>query len=570
MRLLAKQKTVFRSQQRRFVGVTPRRSPIMDMHFADIWEAMAAARPGRPAIVQGAQRLTWGDYEERAARLAAVLMEHNIVHGAKVGLYLYNAPEYLEAQFAAFKVRASPINVNYRYLDDELAYLLANAEVEAIVVHASLADRLNRVVDRLPQLRLVLEVDDLGGGRVVTKGGVAYASAVIAAAPAPPQPRSADDVYMLYTGGTTGLPKGVMYRMGDVVGSFLATTSLLYGIAPVTEADQAVGAALGLDEAGRQRPTLAAPPLMHGAGMWVGAMAPHLLGAPVVLTESRGLDADEMLDVLAGEGVRVAVIVGDAFARPLMDAFERRRVADRPDLGALEIIASSGAMLSAESKARLLEAVPGLMILDLLGSSEGSMGTTVAMTGLPPTTAKFRLNPGVRVLRDDDTDVAVGTGEVGTVALTSAMVPLGYYKDADKSALTFRQLDGVRYSLPGDMATVEEDGTITLLGRRSACVNTGGEKVYPEEVEEAVKTHPAVQDCLVFGVDDERLGQRVVAVASVAPPAEARPEVAAIVAHVKKRLAGYKVPREIVLVDTVPRAPNGKADYKSARSLFGG
>lgn len=542
----------------------------MTLHFADVWEAIARALPDAPAVVQGDRAVNWQEYEDRAARFAGVLAAHGVGRDAKVGLYLYNCPEYLEAQFGAFKARAVPINVNYRYGGDELVYLLDNADAEMLVYHSSLAGPVRDIAGRLPKVRAFIEVDDRGsqaGPGPVVENALQYEQVLASAEPAAPVARSDDDTYMLYTGGTTGLPKGVMYSIGDVAASFLLTASGLYGVEPVTEIEQAVAAATAMREGGRSPVTYAAPPLMHGAGMWMGVITPHLFGAPVVLAANRSFDGEAFIHTVAQHKVTTAVIVGDAYARPIVDALDRLSASGAaPDLSSVKFIASSGAMLSDQVKSKLLEHIPGALVADMLGSSEGAMGAKIAFKGQDPTTAKFDLNPGVKVLREDGTEVEPGSGEVGTVAVAGRMVPRGYYKDPERSERTFRTIDGIRYSFPGDMATVEADGSVRLLGRGNGCINTGGEKVYPEEVEEALKKHPGVVDSLVLGVDDERFGQRVVAVVQCVPGADAEDE--DIVSVVRQHLAGYKIPREIRRVDIVPRTPTGKPDYTTARQLF--
>ncbi len=535
----------------------------MEMHFADIWEAVADAVPGRDAVVQGSRRVSWKDYENRAARLAGAFGEAGLGKDSKVGLFLYNGPEYLEAQFAAFKMRACPVNVNYRYLEDELLYLLDNAECEAIVFHTSLGERIEHIRERLPKLRLLIEVDD--GGRSV-EGALAYEDVIAKHDPAPPIERSSSDVYMLYTGGTTGMPKGVMYEIGPFCGFFFGITPGTYGIENLSAPEDIAAALPRAAEAGKLPVAMPCCPLMHGTGMWLGAIAPHIVGGTVVLLESRKLDAHEILATIVREKVACAVIVGDAFARPMLVAASEKAASGTPyDLSDWSLIISSGAMFSSELKDALLEHAPELLVLDTLGSSEGGMGRAVTTKDTKAGTAKFKLNPGTRVIDENDRDVEPGSGDIGLVALTGPMVPLGYYKDAEKSARTFREIDGSRYSIPGDMATVEADGAITLLGRGSHCINTAGEKVFPEEVEEAVKTHASVADCLVFGVPDERFGQRVVGVASLAAGAQAGGD--ELVAHVRTKLSAYKAPRQLVIVETVPRAPNGKADYTAAREM---
>jgi fatty-acyl-CoA synthase len=299
----------------------------------------------------------------------------------------------------------------------------------------------------------------------------------------------------------------------------------------------------------------------------MGAMTPHLFGAPVVLATNRSFDGENFVHTVAQHKVSTAVIVGDAYARPITDALDRMGASgSAPDLSSLKFIASSGAMLSDQLKSKLLEHIPGTLVADMLGSSEGAMGAKIAWKGQDPTTARFDLNPGVKVLREDGSEVEPGSGEAGTVAVAGRMVPRGYYKDPERSGRTFRTIGDVRYSFPGDMATVEADGSVRLLGRGNGCINTGGEKVYPEEVEEALKKHPSVVDSLVLGIEDERFGQRVVAVVQCAP--EAIVTYDDMVSVVRQQLAGYKAPRDIRRVDTVPRTPTGKPDYAAARELF--
>ena len=537
----------------------------MALIYTDIWEAIADAIPDEIAIIQVDREVTWRDFEDRSARLAAAFDAAGIGHESKVGMFLYNSPEYLETQFAAFKVRATPINVNYRYLDDELWYLLDNADCEAIVFHSSLGDRLDRIRDRLPKLKLLIEVPD-SDDRL--DGAELYEDVMTANEPMARIERSEADVYMLYTGGTTGMPKGVMYGMGSFTQFFLNAIATQAGLPPFESAEQVAAVASAMAQGGMLQRAMPCCPLMHGTGIWLGALITHLLGGATVLMESRGLDVDELWQTVERHSVTSAVIVGDAFARPMLRALDdRAETGGAYDTSSLQNIVSSGAMFSTEVKQGLRGHMPQVTIQDVLGSSEGGMGQNV--TG-PETdgadTAKFELQPGVKVFDDDDNEVEPGSGVLGMVASTSSNVPLGYYKDEEKSARTFREIDGVRYTFHGDMATVEADGSITLLGRGSNCINTGGEKVFPEEVEEAVKTHPAVQDCLVFGVADERFGQRVVGVVSVDAAGASGDE---IIEHTKTKLSGYKTPRELVVVENVPRAPNGKADYGTAREISG-
>jgi fatty-acyl-CoA synthase len=533
----------------------------MEFAFATIWESVADAIPDRPAVVQGNRRVTWRDYDDRAARLAGALAAAGLGPDSKVALYLYNSPEYAEANYAAMKLRGIPVNVNYRYLDDELAYLLDNSDAEAVVFHSSLGERVEVARKRSDRVRLWIEVDD-GGAHL--DGAERYDDLIAAATPAPRLTRSADDHYILYTGGTTGMPKGVVYRQGPLVQSFLMQMPMMAGEGPVMEAADAAPLATRLAAEGRGFVALPACPLMHGTGAWAGLYGPTLLGGTTVLTTGRSLDPAELFGAIERERVAIVVIVGESFARPMIRHLDEQSY----DLASLRLMISSGAMFSAEAKAALCEHVPTLMIVDTIGSSEGIMGQSMTAKGASSETARFNLNPTTKVFTEDGREVAPGSGEAGLVAVGGANVPLGYYKDEVKSAATFKEIGGVRYSIPGDWATVAEDGSIVLLGRGGSCINTGGEKVYPEEVEEAIKTHPAVEDCLVFGIDDERFGQAVAAVASLAPGVRVTSD--EIVAHGRTRLAAYKAPKRLVVVERVPRTPSGKADYPAAKSLFAG
>ncbi len=535
----------------------------MEKQFATIWESIADSIGDSPAVTQGTVTRTWSEYEQRASRLASALVDAGLQPQSKVGLYLYNSNEYLEAQFATFKFRGVPVNVNYRYLDEELLYLLDNSDAEALFFHSSLGDRVARVVDRLPKLKLLVEVSDDGEHHVVT--AIPYNTLLADYDPMPRITRDEDDIYMLYTGGTTGMPKGVMYQMGSLVEGFVNGGLAFIGMTPPAEISQ-LGTTVRDAHASGIRPiTIPGCPIMHGTGMWIGAMMPQSGGAHVVTLQKRSFDAHEMFQVVQEKKATLAVVVGDSFVKPMIRALDEAIAKGTPyDASSLKMIASSGVMWTSEVKEALLDRIEHVVLLDAMGSSEGSMGTSISMKGLPPKTAKFAVAPTTKVFTDDDREVVPGSGEIGKVAAGGA-VPLGYYKDPEKSSKTFRTINGVRYSFPGDMATVEADGSLTLLGRGSQVINSGGEKIFPEEVEEAVKRVEGVLDCLVVGIDDEKFGQAVTAVASLSPGAKV--EEAAIIANVKTQLAGYKAPKRVIFVTQIPRAPNGKADYKTARDM---
>lgn len=541
----------------------------MELSFATLWEAISDQIGDEDAVVTGATRRTWTEYENRSARLAQAFLEAGLGPGSKIGLYLLNGNEYLESQFAGMKIRGVPININYRYLDDELLYLLENSDAEALVFHSSLADRVARVKDRAKGVRLWIEVDNTesgeAGGELVA-GAVAYEKVVASYSPAPRITRDPSDIYMLYTGGTTGMPKGVMYETGGMVQSFMGLIYPLLGMA-VPRLEDVTKTIAGLVNDGRGVVSIPTCPLMHGTGMWLGAMIPHCVGARVVMLEAHSFDANELLKKATDERATQLVIVGDAFAKPILAALEESRDLEPPfDLSSIQFMISSGVMWTSEVKQALLE-WHDFTLIDAMGSTEGSMGTQITTRGNVGETAKFSIGVNTKVFTEDGREVQPGSGEAGMVA-AGGDVPVGYYKDEEKSRATFREIDGVRYSFPGDWARIEADGTLTLLGRGSNCINTAGEKVYPEEVEEAVKEHDAVFDCLVVGVEDEKFGQRVTGVVSFHPGKEAAPE--DLREFTKTKLAGYKVPKQLFVVDRVERAPNGKADYKWARSTIEG
>ena len=535
----------------------------MTWHFGAIWEAIADAQPDAPALVCGSVRRSWRAFDHRAARIAGALEAAGLARGFRAGLYASNCNEYSEAQFGIFKAGGGPINVNYRYSEAELVYLLENAECEALFFDARFAPRVAAILGELPRLKFLAAIDDGSGGALE---GASDLEALIAShAPAPRRSYDEDDVYMFYTGGTTGMPKGVMMRQGDFSRGITAAFATGVRGLPAPESLEGLAEIVrGLAERGEAPIALPACPLMHGTGAWGGAFGPHAAGGVVVTLRGEHFDPAGLWRAAAAERVSDLVIVGDAFAKPMLAALRSMHAAgEAPDLRPLKRILSSGVMFSREVKEGLLELLD-VTIVDVMGSTEGGMGSSIVSRANPPgETARFLPSPGVKVFNENDEEVKPGSDEIGMVASAGAS-QLGYFKDEAKTARTFRTIGGVRYSFPGDFGKVAADGSLILLGRGSVCINTGGEKVFPEEVEEALKAHPSVFDCLVVGVPDPRFGERVTAVLSLRDGQGL--DEAALFEHARRRVAGYKLPRRLVVVDRVQRAPNGKADYKWAKA----
>ncbi|MDE0893095.1 MAG: AMP-binding protein [Acidimicrobiales bacterium] len=529
------------------------------LNLASAWEAIADEVGDSTAVSVAGRHYSWTDFDDRAARLAGTMLEHGLGPDSKVALYLYNGNEYPEAQYAAFKVRGIPANVNYRYTGDELAYILENSDAEAIFFDHTLADRLEAVRDRCPMLRLAVQV----GGGEVPDWALGYEEAV-SADPMPRIDRSGSDLWFLYTGGTTGMPKAVMWDHTNLLGSMEATFRPFRLPVPSTPAE-AAATARSVADAGKEIRQLCAAPLMHGTS-GIPGLATLSHGGMLSTLSSRAFDADELWRIVELDRITMVTMVGDAFGRPMLESLDRASAEGRmPDLSSLRLLLSSGVMFSAATKEAMLDH-HGCTIVDSLGSSEGTgMASQVMSRRRRDTaTARFRLGEHTRVLTDEGIDVQPGSGERGQIALGWPL-PLGYFKDPAKTEEAFPMVAGRRWSIPGDWATVEADGTITLLGRGSACINTGGEKVFPEEVEEALKELDAVVDCNVVGLDDDRWGQAVTAVVELTAPGAADAD--ELRAGVRERLAGYKVPKRIVLVDRVERSPNGKTDYRWAKSV---
>jgi fatty-acyl-CoA synthase len=524
--------------------------------FGQILSALGSSLGDAPALIHGDVVIDWATFDRRTNALARAFRAAEAQPGDRVAHLMRNSPAYLLTTGAAFKARMVHVNVNYRYTGAELAYILDNSDSAVVVYDAEFADVLETLRPRLPGVKLWLQV-----------GGAPPAWAqdfdAVSNGPADPVPadHSPDDMLFIYTGGTTGMPKGVMWDQG-ALWTVLGAGAPLPGMPAPASIEAHLAAILG----GQPRRTLLAlPPLMHGTGFLMGIYALGL-GGTVITSTARGFDPEEALALSARHNPDVTVIVGDAFARPLLRAIE----AGKGRLGQTGMMISSGTMWSPEIKAALLSHCPTMVCFDAYGSSEGlGYGASISTAAEPEAPTRFQHDPNtILVDVDDETGamrIITEPGVPGRVARTG-LLPRGYWKDPEKSARTFIELEGRRYTMPGDFGVMDADGAILLLGRGSQCINSGGEKIFPEEVEEALKTHPAVEDALVFGVKDEKWGQAVTAVVEAhAPVSEAE-----LIAHVKVALAAYKAPKHVILVARCPRGPNGKADYEAARKLAEG
>ena len=524
-------------------------------NLADLWETVADQIPDALAQQQGDRTFTWAEFNRRANGIATTLLGSGAVEQDKVAQYLYNAPEYMESVFAAFKAGLAVVNTNYRYAADELVYLWDNADVIAVVFHGTFAEQIEQIRAKVPRIRTWLWVDD--GSGPCPDWAVAYESAAAAGTDddvAGAWGRSGDHLLLLYTGGTTGMPKGVMWRQDDLFGVLDANNK--HRMPPEQDLDAV------RDRVTRPGPrNMPAEPLMHGTGLF-NVISNLMVGGSVTTMVGRHFSAEEFLDSVQEHGINSTAIVGDAFAKPILRALDAEP--DRWDISTLRVIISSGVMWSKDTKDGLLRHNERLIMVDSLGSSEAiGMASNTTQAGSGGETARFTLGASTRVVTDDGRDVVPGSGELGRVA-QRGFTPIGYYKDEAKSAQTFVTIDGERYSIPGDYATVDTDGTVVLLGRGSQCINTGGEKVYPEEVEEALKLHPTVADAAVVGLPDERFGEAITAL--VEPHAGDAIDAAALIAHVKQHLAAYKAPKQIFEIASIGRAANGKLDYKRLTS----
>ena len=530
----------------------------MALNIADLAEHSIDAVPDRVALICGDEKLTYADLEEKANRLAHYLQDQGVKKDDKVGLYCRNRIEIVIGMLGIVKAGAILVNVNFRYVEGELKYLFDNSDMVALIHERRYADRVANVLPETANVKTVLVVEDGSDDDFGRYGGVEFEAALAQGSPERDfGPRSADDIYLLYTGGTTGFPKGVMWRHEDIYRVLFGGTDFATGEPVADEYDLSKQAA-----ANDPMIRLPIPPMIHGATQSATWMA-LFTGQTVVLTPE--FDADQVWRLIHDHKVNLLFFTGDAMARPLLDALlAHQDEGNTYDLSSLFLLASTAALFSTSLKEKFLELLPNRVITDSIGSSEtGFGGTSIVAKGQSHTGGpRVTIDKNTKVLDEDGNEVVPGSGVRGIIA-KCGHIPVGYFKDEKKTAETFRTYNGVRYAIPGDYAEVEADGSVTMLGRGSVSINSGGEKIYPEEVEAALKGHPDVFDALVVGVPDERFGQRVAAV--VQAREGTRPSLADLDAHVRTEIAGYKVPRSLWLVDEVKRSPAGKPDYRWAK-----
>lgn len=534
-------------------------------------EAVAAAIPDRDLVIRGERRYSYAQILERSNRLATYLRsrglgchtERSALAGHEVGqdllgLYAYNGNEFVEALLGSFQARVAPFNVNYRYVKNELQYLLTDSGATALLYHAAFAPRVAEILPDLPRLRVLIQIADDSGNELLD-GAVDYESALESSSPEPPAVRhSPDDLYVLYTGGTTGMPKGVLWRQHDIFMTSFGGRNLMTG-EPFGSVDEIVAGAVG----GPGTKLMILPPLIHGAAQW-SVMTAITTGQSVVFPSVVDhLDAEGVVRTIERERVTVVTVVGDAMARPLVAAIEKGIA----DVSSLAVVANGGALLTPFVKQRLIEALPNAVVVDGVGSSEtGAQMHHMSLSGAV-STGTFNAGPDTFVATEDLSSILrPGHDDMGWLA-QRGYVPLGYKGDATKTAKTFPVIEGVRYAVPGDRARHRADGAIELLGRDSVTINSGGEKIFVEEVETAIASHPAVGDVVVAGRPSERWGQEVVAVVALADGAHADAD--ELIAHAARSLARYKLPKAIVFRPVIERSPSGKADYRWAREQAG-
>ncbi|MCZ4274602.1 acyl-CoA synthetase [Rhodococcoides yunnanense] len=523
----------------------------MALNIADLVEHAVDLVPDRVALVCGDREITYAQMEDRTNRLAHYLQKQGVKPGDKVGVYSRNGIETIESMIAVFKLRAVVVNVNYRYIENELQYIFQNSDMVALIHEARYSDKVAAVLPTCPLLKTTIVIGDAADGQV------SYDEALEQSSPERDfAERSGDDIYMLYTGGTTGSPKGVMWRHEDVWRVLGGGINFMTGEYLEDEWD--------LAKLGAENPVMTRmpiPPMIHGGAQWATFQSLFGGGKTVLHPDFDGHTIWQLVDK---HGINLIFITGDAMARPMLDALIEGGPDGKPyDLSTLYLMASSAALFSPSIKEKFLELLPNRMLTDSIGSSEtGFGGLSVVTKGAEHTGGpRVKIDASTSVLGEDGHPVEPGSGQKGLLA-RRGHIPVGYYKDEAKTAATFKEIHGVRYSIPGDYAQVEVDGTVTMLGRGSVSINTGGEKVFPEEVEGALKSHPEVFDAIVVGVPDERLGHMVAAV--VQARGEERPSLADLDACARKEIAGYKVPRAVWFVDEIKRSPAGKPDYRWA------
>ncbi len=528
----------------------------MQFNLADLFESIVDAYPNNPALVCDQRRLSYAELDERANRLAHYWQSLGFGEGDHIGLQLTNGSEYIEGMLAAYKIRAVPININYNYVEAELAYIYDNADLVGLVCHRGFLPKAVAAAADQAKLTSILYVED-DSGVEVPANCIAYEQALGEASPARDfAERSQDDLYIVYTGGTTGMPKGVMWRHVDIFFSAMGGGDPDSSRGPIKSPEELVGRKPDMEMA-----AMPTPPFMHAAAQWL-AMNTLFAAGKLVIPANGVFDVKKILKAVGDEKALLIVIVGDAMAIPLCDELEANP--DDYDMSSLFAIASGGALFSPSTKNRVLQLLPGRMIIDGLGSSEtGAMGNKLSAESGDSDQPRFMVSDSMIVLDENGQPVEAGSGIVGRLA-KKGHVPLGYYKAPEKSAETFVEIDGERWAIPGDMASVEADGTILLHGRGSTSINSGGEKIFPEEVEAALKAHPDINDVLVVGVPDERWGQIVVALYESGSEKEL--ELEQVRDFCRGTISSYKAPRALVKVDKIKRTPAAKADYVWAKA----
>lgn len=535
--------------------------PNLTWTYAAIWESIAAAQPDADAFIQGDEHLSWAEFDRQGDALAAYLVEAGLGRHATVAAYMPNRPEYMTTYNAAIKAALTPININYRYTSGELEYLIDNSDAEAVVFDARYAGTIEEVRGSLDRVKCWIAV---GADSDCPDWAVRWEDAIAKTPDArpfeAPWGRSNDDMLMIYTGGTTGMPKGVMWRLSDLIAKGNYGANPLLGVPPLEKPEDAGPRAAAAVFKSR---SLIAPPLMHGTGL-LTAMAALVAGGTVLLLPDAKFSAEGLLDMAQQHKATRMTIVGEPFARPILDALEAEP--ERWDMTGVLLMTSSGAMWTRETKLGLIKHMPNVNLMDAYSSSEAlGMGMSVTNAQGETQTARFEIGETCSVFTEDHRRVEPGSGEKGLLAV-GGINPIGYYKDEEKTAKTFPVIEGERWCIPGDWAIVHADGSLEILGRGSQCINTGGEKVFPEEVEEALRRHEAINDVAVTGLPDPRWGERICAVVELRSGA-ARPAEQELADWVRGQLADYKTPRDFVFVDSVGRAPNGKLDYKAVKQI---